>query len=865
MPFILKMTARELRASWRRLVFFFICVAIGVASIVALRSIIQSVRAGLLREARATIASDVVVQTNRPWTPAVRADLEARLARAPILDRMESIETATMIRAEKGTAIARMVELRGVEAKFPFYGTVALHGGMPYSHDLVSHHGALVRPELLPQLGVAVGDRILIAGRPFTIRGVIEEEPGRRVGGFSFGSRVLVDLADLRETGLLAFGSRASYQVLLRVRDSGVEALTKDIREGLGERFVIAQSYKATEDQIGESLGRAENFLSLVGFIIVVLGGIGVWSVTRVFVRQKIRSVAILKCLGASTSQVLATYVLQVAVLSMVGSLVGVALAAAGLRMIPASLRSAFLDLPYGLTVSAVLQGITVGLLVSVLFALVPLLEVRRIKPLLLIRGADQPPVPGRSPGTPGFRGTWARGRIRVDWVQSIVATIVGAALVAVASWQAGSWRAGAAVSIGLAGIAAVLFAAAFALVRTVMPLASARWFPLRHAVISLRRPGNQTRVILLAVGVGSFFVLGVRALQDNLIAEVSLGADRGGADLFLIDIQRDQVDDVREIVRGRQDPGAPDPRMVPVLRARVTAVQGREVHLENYGDVRGRGSLAREYVITYRDHLESNERVTEGRFWSAAGGAAGSPLEVSVEQNLHERFRINVGDDMRFDVAGRTIAARVTSIRRVEWGDARSGGFMFVFRPDAFAQAPHTFIAFVKGPQDATARGRLQFDLVSRYPNVTVVDAREVLARVQKVIDTAVLGISIVGSIALLSGVLILIGAVAMTKFQRVYEAAILRTLGASTTLLTVTVALEYCALGLLAGIIGAAGALGLSWGVARHVFDIAWRPAPLLLTAGAALTMLLVATVGVLASADVLRKKPLGILRAE
>lgn len=189
----------------------------------------------------------------------------------------------------------------------------------------------------------------------------------------------------------------------------------------------------------------------------------------------------------------------------------------------------------------------------------------------------------------------------------------------------------------------------------------------------------------------------------------------------------------------------------------------------------------------------------------------------------------------------------------------------MFVFRPGVLADAPHTFVGFVKGPDDPAARARLQFDLVSRFPNLSVIDGREIIMRIQSIVDNVVLGISVVGGIALLSGVLILIGAVAMTKFQRVYEAAILRTLGAGTRLLTTTLALEYCALGLLAGIIGAAGALAMSWGVTRHVLDMPWRPAPGVLAVGALLTALLVGAIGVLASADVLRKKPLGALRAE
>ncbi len=862
MKFTILMVGRELRASWRRLLFFFVCVAIGVAAIVTLRSIIQSLRTGLVREARATLAADVLVQSTRAWTPEVRAELEARFARERVEARTESIETATMVRPAGGAALARMVELRGVEEGYPFYGTLALRNGQPYSHRLLEGKGALVRPELLAQLSVEVGDTILIGDHPFTIRGVIDQEPGRRIGGFSLGSRVLVDLADLRGAGLLVFGSRANYQMLLKVHPDSVERLTREIRQNFRERFVNARSYRSTEDQIGESLQRAENFLSLVGFVIVVLGGIGVWSVTRVFVRQKIRSIAILKCVGASAAQVLAIYVLQVSLLAVAGSAMGVGVAAAAIRAIPASLVESFGGLPYGLTGSAVLQGLTVGLLVSVLFALVPLLDVRRIKPLLLIRG-DATATVASAGGVGGVRA-WLR---RIDWLKAGLGALVGAALVGVAAWQAGSWRAGAAVSIGFAAVSAVLYGAAFAVVRLVMPLASAPWFPLRHAVISLRRPGNQTRVILLAVGLGSFFVLGVRTLQSNLIAELDVGVSRGGADMFIIDVQRDQVEGVQSLIRERQDPGASAARLVPVLRARVTGVRGREVNLENFSDVRGRGSLAREYVITYRDTLEDNERLVEGTFWTGSGPLpADAPIsEVSIEESIHERFNIQVGDEMRFDVLGRTLRARVTGIREVEWADARSGGFMFVFRPGAFADAPHTFIGFVNAPEDGTARARLQYDLVARYPNITAIDGREILARIQGVVDNAVLGISVVGGIALLSGVLILIGAVSMTKFQRVYEAAILRTLGASTRLLTSTLALEYCALGLLAGAIGAAGALGLSWGVTRYVFDMPWRPAPGLLAAGALLTALLVCAIGVIASADVLRKKPLATLRAE
>ena len=845
MRFVARMVARELRASWRRLLFFFICVAIGVGAIVVLRSVIQSVRTGLMREARAIIAADVIIQTNRPWVPQVRERIERRLASAPVLQRLESVETVTMVRPEHG-AVAKMVELRGVQAGFPLYGDIVLSGGARFDHELLRGKGALVRPELLVQLGIRVGDRVVVGGQPFTVRGVIAQEPGRRIGAFSFGSRVLVDYDDLRATGLLTFGSRASYQLLLRVRDDGVASLVSDLRRDFRNEFVNTRSYQSTEDDIGEDLARTENYLSLVGFIMVVLGGIGVWSVTRVFVRQKIRSVAILKCVGATTGQVLTTYVAQMVLLGLAGSLLGVALAGLAIAAIPSSITEAFGGVRYGLTLSAVLQGAGVGLLVSLLFSLVPLLEVRRIKPLLLLRAGDN------------------RLLSRIDWIQVLVSVAVSVALIGLAAWQAASLQVGAIVCGGFIVLALLLHGAGAALVRLVRPLTVAPWFPLRHAVSSLARPGNQTRVILLAVGLGSFFVLGVRALQANLIDEFTVTLDRSGADMFLVDIQQDQVDPVRQFVHGRI---GVDPRLIPVLRARVTGVRGRDVNLETVSDVRRRGGIGREFVITYRNHLEPNEKITAGTFWTNQPplAADATELQVSIERGIHERARIGVGDLMRFDVLGRIVEARVTSIREVQWEDSRNGGFMFVFRPGPLDRAPHTYIGILRAPDDAVARATFQRDLVAAYPNVSAIDVREVLATIQRVIDNVTLAISIVGTVALASGVLILIGAVAMTKFQRIYEAAILRTLGASTRLLAAMLALEYSALGLLAGSIGAAGALALTWGLCRYVFDIRWRPFPGLLTAGAIITTMLVGIIGVVASVDVLRRKPLATLRAE
>jgi putative ABC transport system permease protein len=515
---------------------------------------------------------------------------------------------------------------------------------------------------------------------------------------------------------------------------------------------------------------------------------------------------------------------------------------------IPDSLAASLGATSYGLTASAVLQGIAVGLLVSILFAVVPLLEVRRVKPLLVLRQ-------GMGSTSEAGRGRWYRN---IDWLTVISAALVSMALAAVASWQAGSGRVGGIVTLALAGIAVVVVGAGAGLVRAVAPLSWSRRFAIRHAVINLRRPGNQTRVILMAVGLGAFFVIGVRVIQANLLREIAIELGEDAPDMFLVDVQQDQTAGIRALMLDRT---RIEPKLVPVLRARVVGVRGRDVNLDSYEDVRGRGSLGREYVITYRDHLEENETILDGALW--APGA--TDAQVSMEDGIRERFGIQLGDEIRFDVMGRVIAAKVTSVRNVDWDRARSGGFMFVFNPATFARAPHAYIGFVRAPSAAEDRARLQRDLVAAYPNVSVIDIREILDRARTIIDNVSLAISIVGLVALAGGALILAGAVAMTRFQRVYEAAILRTLGATSRRLAAMLAFEYGLLGLLAGTIGSAGAAVLGWAAAKYLFDMDWSASPGINVLGVLITAALVCGIGIGASLEVLRRKPLGTLRAE
>ena len=846
MTFVFRMVGRELRATWRRLGFFFICVAVGVGAIVALRSVIQSVGEAMTSETKALTAADIMIESGQPWSEEALALIETALAAEPQIARTASIQTATMARpADLTKTVAKVIELRGVEAAFPFYGHFVLQDGLAYRHDLLAGGGALVRPELLVQLDLRVGDDIVIGEGTFEIRGVILREPGGQLGAFSFGPRVLVDHDDLLATGLLGFGTRAERQLLLRLPDARIDPLVRALRDPLRDEFVSIRSYRSTEDRIASNLRRAENYLSLVGFIVLILGGIGVWSVTRVFVQQRIRSVAILKCLGATGGQVLAIYVTQVAVLGVGGSVLGVAMAGGVMAAIPttvadqAAAAAGLADLSYGLTASAVTQGLVVGVVVSLLFALGPLLEMRAIKPLALLRW--------------GMLPAGAR-----DWTQVGVAILLAGGLLLVASWQASSWEAGLWVCGGFAAVAAVLHGVGQGLIRVIQPLGVGSRFAFRHAVLNLVRPGNQTRVILLAVGLGSFFIIGIHAVQANLVNAFALEIGDNPPDMFLIDIQQDQADGVGALL-SEQTGRAPN--LLPVLRARVTGVSGENTTLDTVRQIRRRG-MGREYTVTYRGVLEDNERVVDGAFWD---DTPSDQAEVSVEESVRSRLGLELGDTIRFDLLGREVAATVSSVRTVDWDDTRSGGFMFLFRPGVLEQAPHSFIAFVRGPEGTDARARLQRDLVAGFPNVSVIDGLEVIATIRRILDSVTLAISIVGGIALLSGVLILVGSVAMTKYQRLYDTAIFKTLGATSRTIIVTLVVEYGTLGVVAGLVGSVGALGLTWGVTRFLLEINWDPAPWINVGGLVLTALIVGIVGVVSSLDVLRKKPLSTLRAE
>ncbi|HWQ32697.1 MAG TPA: FtsX-like permease family protein [Blastocatellia bacterium] len=861
MNFVLNMARREMRASWHRLLFFFICIALGVGSIVSLRSLVQNARMTMLREARALITADVQLAASGRWNAEAQAVIDKYRQSPLVLGSTETIETATMLRPlNNESSRPKLVELKAVQPGFPFYGEMRLANGQQYSHALLKGQGALCPPSVMIQFNLKVGDQIKLGNLVFTVRGVIESEPGSTLNAFSAGPRVFTDYDDAFAAGLVAFGSRARFKVLFKTREGQAENVQRMIRNELNAQPAVSvRSFRDTENRLSESLMRVENYLSLIGLVILVLGGIGISSVTRVFIQQKMKTIAILKCLGGNNARVLGTYLVQVLILGLSGSALGILLARLTMWALPKYYADRLPQgLEFGLTWQATLQGLLIGLLISLLFSLLPLLEIRRIKPNLVLRNETSAGALNKK--------WWHIEWRRIDWLRVSTAFIVTLGLVALAGWQAGSLKTGAIFLAGLAVTALILNIVATVLVRSLRQIRHLPSFALRQGINSLYRPGNQTKVILLAVGLGAFFIIAVQLLQANLLNEFNFAFSGNAEDMYLIDIQKDQRDPLATLIAEKT---GTKPNLVPVTRMRIVQINSEPISQETVdrpdgerkGPRRERGLLDREYTVTYSRSLENSGALISGKFWEPTPSVQ---PEISIDEVMAQNLKVGTGDTITFDHLGTRLSARITSVRRVDWRNVRLG-FFVIFRAGVLEDAPHNFITAIKGPPPGEARAQLQRDVVNKFPNVSVIDIYDILAIVRKVIGNITTIVTFVGGFIFLSGLLILIGSIAMTKYHRLYESAILKTLGARKKLIITITLIEYAVLGCLAGLIGSAAAVALTWAISRHGLEIPWSFMPSINLIGVAATLVVVMLVGVLSSWDVMVKKPLGILRAE
>ncbi|CAN5482418.1 ABC transporter permease [soil metagenome] len=840
MNFIFNLTFREIRSSWRRLLFFFLCIAIGVGSVVALRSLIQNLGQAVGGDTRALMTADFEISSTNDFSPTDIQKIEGVINQSAIIEaRNEAITTSQMARpVDAANETLSFVELKGIEPPFPLVGKFTTSNGKPFDFKLLENNGAVVSPLLLDDLKVKVGDKIKIGDGIFEIRATFDEEPGG-VSGFRLGPRVFIEKKAFDSAGITTGGGRIRRRILYRTSDNPTE-LVKILRENLKGTILTIQSYRETQENLGEQFTRTENYLSLTGLLILVLGGVGVWNVARVFVEQKRKSVAVLKCLGASGTRIITVYLLQILTLGFLGSLFGIFLAQCFLWFTQYRFADALpASLSYKINFSVAWQGILLGVLISLLFSALPLLQVRNIKPRLLLHDA-----------------TGEKTR-RLDWTKTIFGAVSLVGLLALAAWQAGSLKVGAFFLVGLGLTSVFLYLAAVVLTLVLRRFRNFGSFSIAQAINSLYRPGNQTRIILLAVGLGAFVVLAVQSLQSNLVREFDFTRNQTLPSLFIIDIQKIQIDELAKILEEKTGEAA---QTLPTIRARIAFVNGQPFDFQNRETRQQQGQIGREFAVTYRPNLDKNETVIDGEWRNTPSDIP----QVSVEEDMAKTLKVVVGDSLTFDISGRKITAQIASIRKLDLRNTRTA-FIFVFAPGVLEKAPQTFAANVIKKLPETERQRLQRNLIDKFPNIQIFDVADIVAAFQKLINNFVLAISFVGSFVILSGILILVGSIALTKSQRIYENAVLKTLGAKRLTLATILFVEYGLLGVLAGIIGATFATALSFAVSKYIFEIDWEFNLHLILSGILITAVLVTVVGVLASFDVLFRKPLATLRSQ
>jgi putative ABC transport system permease protein len=853
MRFVLRMAARELRASWRRLLVLTGAVAVGVAALVAINAFSDNLRLSVKDQARSLLGADLAMVSRRAFPPVAEAVLDT-ISRGGAVARVSQFAAMAYVPRTAGT---QLVQVTAAEPGYPFYGEI---GTAPATAWARLHEGnnVVVEPALLAQLGAQLGDTLSLGEGRFSIIGVTTVIPGDVGVRAAFGARVFIPWRTVQATGLLGFGARAEYAAYVKL-PAGADAikLAGRFRKTLRPERVGIRTVEDDRNNLTETLDRLGSYLGLVALMALLLGGLGVASAVSVFIRRKLDSIAVLRCLGASSGQVFSVYLLQAAGMGLLGSIVGVLGGIVIQQALPFVLRD-FLPVTVSSapSIRAIGLGLLVGLWVSTIFALLPLLSVRRVPPLAALR-RDVDPAPAR------------RDPLTLPVLALLALSIVGLTLLQVGNWRTALW-----FSLGVGGAVAALWLTSLGLTRALRRWSPARWpYVWRQGLANLHRPANQTTTVVLALGFGAFLLATLYLVQHNLLRQLDLSGGKDRPNLVVLDIQPDQLAPAESLFEaGHLSIMGP----VPIVPMRISAINGRPVLRTGDDSVeadstaggapggtqrRAGWTVRREYRSTYRDTLVSSEKLVAGKWW-APGATVAAPYAISIEVGLASELNVTLGDTITWDVQGLPVITQITSMREVNWARFEPN-FFVVFEPGVLEKAPQSALLLTR-IDDPAARGLFQRRLVERFSNLTAVDISSVQAAVEKLVGQVTLAIRFMALFSLITGAVVLAGAVATSRYQRVREGALLRTLGGTRGQILRIVAAEYAALGLIAALAGLGLATVAAWALARWVFE-----SPFGVPANIGVLGLLVvmgtALVGLLNSRDVVRRAPLEVLRAE
>ncbi len=837
-PWIIKMAYRDTRRNKSRLVLFGSTIILGIAALVAIYSLGNDLRRNVDLQAATLIGADLEISGNKPLSGALQKKLDS-------LPNSKSFEKrfASMIYFPS-TGGTRLVQIRALEGDFPYYGkleTSPAGAGTTFRKK----RAAVIDRTLLLQFNAKPGDSVIVGNVTFVIEGGLRKAPGQTGLSASVAPVVYIPLSYLEATGLTEKGSRITHNQYFRFNTKVAGKNTIDRLEAQLE--TEGYDYETVESQkrdTGRSFEDLTSFLGLVGFTALLLGCIGVASAIHIYVREKINMIAILRCLGTKSSQAFWIFLFQVIGVGTLASLTGAVLGMVIQRYLPLLLED-FLPVDISTTISwtAVGQGIALGMLVSVLFALLPLLSIRSISPLNTLRFSFQPKSIFRDP---------------LKWLLYIIILLF---LFGFVYMQLGEVRKSVVFMAGVLVAFLLLSGMAALLMWSVRKFFPSSWSYLwRQGLANLYRPNNQTMLLVVAIGLGTSLICLLFFIQSLLVNRVTLTAGVNQHNMVLFDIQSGQRDQLVQLTR---QSGLRVSPTVPIVNMRLEEWNGLTAS-KAAGDTsleRAQRLFSREFRVTYRDSLTQFEKITEGT-WKGRIQPDGS-IPISIEKEYARRNNISIGDKMVFNVQGALVPTVVSSFREVDWNRVQTN-FLVVFPAGILEDAPQFHVLLTHVPSSEVS-ARYQQAVVSQFPNVSIIDLALVLSVIDDLMNKIAFVIRFIAGFSIITGLVVLIASVLISKYQRIEESVLLRTLGAVRKQIFSITALEYFFLGALAAATGILLALGGSWALAHYTFKTKltpeWGPVAIIFFGITFLTVM----IGLLNSREVLNKPPLEILRQE
>lgn len=836
---------RELQAHKGKFAFVILSVAVGVAALIGVRGFSESFKKTLLAEARTIMAADLSARMFRMPTAQETAGLDA-LARAG-LQRTWITETVSMVSTPKDP-VPLLVSLKVVDPSvYPFYGAVQMDPPGNLSTALTDS-SVVVADALLVRLRVKVGDQLKIGSAMFRIAGVVTKEPDRISSTMGLGPRVLMSRAGVERTGLLQTGSRAGERFLFKVPpQQSIAKARSQLEKILPEAQVT--DFRETSPALTEGLDRSTGMLSLICLVAMVLGAIGVAMAMRAHLQQRIEVLAIMKSIGARSSDILRIYLFQTLLLGISGGILGVGLGA-GVEWIFPKVLGSLLPIHAHLTLplKAVAAGLGTGILTTLLFCLPPLLDIRKVRPNLVLRRTVEATTEHRL-------SLWARIREnRAQWIASIliVAGLAGIAAALTDSMAIGGWFGGAlcALLIFTLGLSAMtLRALKNILAKTRLYLPSA----VRHALANLYRPGNQSSAVLAALGMGVMLILVVFLMQSSVVREMKMTAAPTTPNVFLVDIATQELQGVSDLVS--RQPGMKGKfESLPVVSGRIVSIDGVPVErlkVKNYPK-----RLLQSVSLTWSDDVPEGTKVVSGKWWEKSNVA-----EIAVVDRAATRLHLHVGSQMVLDSDDKDLTVKVAAIYKSD-GEHVYGRSEFILPSGDLRNLPVIWYGAVH--IDAAQVGAMQRALFAAYPTVTVINIADVLDTIEGFVGQITLVVRFLAGFSMLAGIIILASSVASTRYRRVREVVVLKTIGATRNRIATVFSVEFIVLGLLAGMVGVVFANLLTRILLHRMevpFRMDWGSAGVALVSSAILATL----TGWVASFRILSQKPLEVLREE